>query len=249
MIEHSFLHVPGVGQKTEAYLKRLGVARWSDWFALRDRVSVQLGLRAQLDRVLEESLAALARRDLQALAALLSPGEVWRLAARFPDLRIGYFDIETTGLDRHHSHITVAGLWDGTRETVFVRGRNLERLPQALAACDILVTFNGKRFDLPFVEHAFGIKLSMPHVDLVYPCRRLGLRGGLKAIETRLGIGRSAETQGLGGLDAVILWHSHLEGTPGALERLIRYNLEDVRHLEGVLAHVVAELSLAELSS
>ena len=80
----------------------------------------------------------------------------------------------------------------------------------------------------------------------MYPCRRLGLRGGLKAIETRLGIGRSAETQGLGGLDAVILWQLHLEGAPGALDRLIRYNLEDVRHLEDLLSHVVGELTQAD---
>jgi uncharacterized protein YprB with RNaseH-like and TPR domain len=241
LIDKTFLHVPGVGPATQAYLERLGVSDWKSWFRLRDGLILHRGLKAQLDRIVSSSLEALEARDLPRLAALLGRRELWRLPAAYPDLRLGFFDIETTGLSAD-CELTVAGVWDGRQEQVFVRGQNLEELPACLDACELLVSYNGLRFDIPFIERTFGRRFQQPHLDLLYPCRRLGLRGGLKAIERRLGISRSDDTEGLDGSDAVALWWRWVDGERAALERLVRYNLEDVRNLQLLLRHVMEGL-------
>jgi hypothetical protein len=42
----------------------------------------------------------------------------------------------------------------------------------------------------------------------------------------------------LDGWCAVLLWQYHVQGQAGALETLLRYNLEDVIHLPALLAEV-----------
>lgn len=246
-IERSFTHVQGIGFKLQAYLKRLGVRCWGDWFRLRDRISVPLGLRAELDRVLTDSVAALEARDLPALAAQLGSSEAWRLVASFPDLSVAYVDLEATGptLD---ADITVACIWDSASSRSFVRDRDLEHYAATLEQHDVMVTFGGRRFDVPHSERLAGHPLSLPHIDLKGPLMRLGLRGGLKRIEERLGIERSHATRELRGSDAISLWQRHLAGEPGCLELLIDYNAEDARHLELLLAHVIRELETRELA-
>jgi uncharacterized protein YprB with RNaseH-like and TPR domain len=59
----------------------------------------------------------------------------------------------------------------------------------------------------------------------------LGHRGGLKAIERRLGLQRDESIQDMGGLEAVRLWYRYRRGDRAALERLIRYNLAEVGNL------------------
>jgi len=93
---------------------------------------------------------------------------------------------------------------DGTK--VFINDIDLEDFPQALEGCKAIVTFNGARFDLPFIEHHLaGVNFDQLHIDLLYPLRRLGLTEGLKRIETELGLSRYGETTGLSVFDAVRL--------------------------------------------
>ena len=52
---------------------------------------------------------------------------------------------------------------------------------------DLVVTFNGTSFDLPFIRRAFpNISLPAVHIDLRFVMRRLGYRGGLKKIEKEI---------------------------------------------------------------
>ena len=110
----------------------------------------------------------------------------------------------------------------------------------------MLVTFFGTGFDLPFIRRTFP-KLEMPqmHVDLCYLLRKLGYRGGLKKIETQLGIGRTSETTGLSGMDAVRLWYQYLGGSQKALETLLTYNAEDVRNMSDLLAIGYRKMAMA----
>jgi uncharacterized protein YprB with RNaseH-like and TPR domain len=158
-------------------------------------------------------------------------------------------DIETTGLSPEDSYVTMVGVLDSTEYTACVRDDNLEDLREALEQYDLVVTFNGGSFDLPFLEHHFGRLFGqMAHIDLRHPLRRIGYRGGLKAIEKQLRVGRPSELTGLGGYDAVLLWGMWLKGDASALETLIRYNAEDVASLpalaviayNGLLAQVAA---------
>lgn len=148
-----------------------------------------------------------------------------------------YLDIETTGLDRRRHELTVVGIClehDGRQELVQLHDGSLTagRLLAALPPACRLYSYNGARFDLPFIAARLGIDLAraFPHRDLMHDCWRHDLRGGLKAVEVRLGIGR--ETAGLDGAAAVSLWRDYrLNGNHDALRLLLRYNAEDITNL------------------
>ncbi|MCD4816790.1 MAG: ribonuclease H-like domain-containing protein [Methanosarcinales archaeon] len=72
--------------------------------------------------------------------------------------------------------------------------------------------------------------------------RRLGLTRGLKRIETQLGLSRSDETTGLSGFDAVRLWYRYKRGSQAALDKLVRYNIEDIQNLETIIEMLYASL-------
>lgn len=167
-----------------------------------------------------------------ALARLLPPSEHWRLYADLKD-RVRFIDIETTGL-APEDLITLVGISDGFTSTVLVRGRDLhrERMAALLDGAGLLVTFNGKSFDLPRLRRAFpGLPWHLPHFDLAVEGRRLGLGGGLKKVERRLGYTRPRDLRGVDGPGAVRLWRAHCQGDPRALRRLVRYCRADVRAL------------------
>ena len=47
----------------------------------------------------------------------------------------------------------------------------------------MIVTYNGKTFDVPFIEKYFGIRMNHAHIDLRYVLKSLGYSGGLKMFE------------------------------------------------------------------
>ena len=49
-----------------------------------------------------------------------------------------------------------------------------------------IVSYNGKSFDVPFIENYFGIQLSHAQIDLRYVLGSLGYIGGLKGCERQL---------------------------------------------------------------
>lgn len=237
VLRQTFLHVRGVGHRTEARLWRSGIHAWGEFTprAVPPRVPRSLALRIEAE--LRVSADALQRGRGAYFAAALPSAEHWRAWPEFRNA-IAYLDIETTGLSVGRDALTVVGVYDGRRRMSFVQGENLDELTRALRPVKMLVTFNGSRFDVPFLRRVFP---QVPwrrflHVDLLHPLRRLGFRGGLEAIERDLGIERSDETSGLVGRDAVRLWHAFLDGHDGARDLLIRYNLEDVVHLEPLAA-------------
>lgn len=187
---------------------------------------------ARVEDELVRSQEALAKGRHHYFAVRLPSREHWRA---WPEFRrdVAFLDIETTGLSIGRDAVTVVGIYDGRRKRSFVKGVNLEDLPQALQGKKVLVTFNGLRFDVPFLRRAFPrLPLDQIHVDLMHPLHRLGFYGGLKGIERQLGIERSDETRGLSGFDAVRLWNAYEGGDEDALETLVAYNLEDVVNLE-----------------
>src|SRR5438552_18723133 len=69
------------------------------------------------------------------------------------------------------------------------------------------------------------------------------MRGGLKAVETELGIRRPSEVEELTGYDATVLWAKNLRGDRHALPQLIQYNTEDVVHLKAIMEVAYDRLS------
>lgn len=161
--------------------------------------------------------------------------EAWRLYHEQPEAAV-FLDIETTGLSPETDQITVIGAMVGGQSTVFVEGESLEEFPAYIADRELLVSFNGSQFDVPFLQTRFPeARLDQPHIDLRLVLRSLGYRGGLKAIERQLGLQRDASIQGMSGLEAVRLWQRYREGDQAALDRLIKYNLADVGNLVGLM--------------
>lgn len=244
VLRQTFLHIPGVGYRTEDRLWRAGVRSWEDFHSQREVARLPRSIGRRIEEELDRSEEALLGGRYRYFAANLPLREHWRALPDFRD-SIAYLDIETTGLSMGRDAVTVVGVYDGRRERSFVKGVNLEELPRALEDAKVLVTFNGSRFDVPFLRRAFPkLRLDQLHVDLMHALRRLGFRGGLKAIERQVGIERSEDTAGLDGFDAVRLWRSVEAGDDGALDLLLAYNMEDVVNLESL-----ANLAYAALRS
>jgi len=154
----------------------------------------------------------------------------------------GYLDIETTGLSRERCELTVVGVatFRGTEQRVAqLVGDQIqaESVQNLLTGVDEVYTYNGSRFDLPFIRARLGldVKTCLPHTDLMYHCWRQHLKGGLKVVEKRLGIGRQLTE--VDGYLAVRLWWDYINNANAqALRPLLDYNREDVINL-----HVLRE--------
>ena len=151
-----------------------------------------------------------------------------------------YLDIETTGLSAFYDAITVIGIYlcNGKDDRlVQLVGEQVtsDNLVQALKGVNTIYTYNGSRFDLPFIDAFLGIDLEAGfyHHDLMYDCWRNNLYGGFKAVERQLGIPRQLE--GVGGFGAVLLWWRYQDGgDQDALTLLLQYNKEDVVNLKAL---------------
>ena len=149
-----------------------------------------------------------------------------------------YLDIETTGLSCLYADITVIGIYlvNGSEgKLVQLVGKEVtkDNLLETLKGVDTIYTYNGSRFDLPFINSSLGIDLETvaDHHDLMYDCWRCNLFGGFKSVEQQLGIPR--QLKGIGGLEAVMLWWRYQKyGDQDALALLLQYNKEDVVNLK-----------------
>ncbi|MEJ2071497.1 MAG: ribonuclease H-like domain-containing protein [Syntrophobacterales bacterium] len=244
MLKRTFVHLPGVGRKTEAQMWRRGLATWEDFLEARQVDGLGPARLTWFKSLLQESLRHLDRPEY--FAPRLPPAEYWRLFRHFRS-RTAYLDIETTGTAWPEQTVTVVGLYDGRTMRQYVLGHNLMDFPEALVDVDVLVTFNGSQFDLPVLKAYFrDLPLPPLHLDLRFILARLGFRGGLKNIEPRFGVRRAPEVAGLNGYDAVLLWERFQRGDLTARELLLQYNEEDVLNLE-ILMERAFELSLHKL--
>lgn len=239
MLERTFIHIHGIGPRTEKRLWREGVRNWEDFLHLDRTVFSPLK-----DRIVREELECSRKHlnDAGFFSDRLCAGEMWRLFEAFK-YRTAYLDIETSGGYEGADEITVIGVYDGSAVYSFVNGSNLDRFETAIARYQLVVTFNGSTFDLPFIRRTFpGITLPPAHVDLRFLLKRLGYKGGLKKIEEDFGLIRRPGVRGLNGYDAVLMWRAYREGDAGALARLLEYNRADIVHLKPLMEHGYREM-------
>jgi len=242
VLRSTFQHLPGIGPVTEAELWRAGVRDWSELLRHPGEYGLSAPVAGRVARELAASERAFAERDAGWFGRRLPESEHWRLYPEFAR-ETAYLDIETTGLSPYEGIVTVVTVHGGGATRTFVAGEDLEELPAYLRRFPVLVTFNGSRFDVPFLLVAFPQMVVPPvHVDLRFVLYRLGHAGGLKRIEARLGIGDRTGVEGVHGLDAVRLWQEYRRGSAGALDRLVRYNRADTVNLEPLLALAAGEL-------
>jgi len=246
MLTETFIHVPEIGPERERLLWEAGFRTWWDVLNATDE-DLPSGIpTAFMRHTLTSSLLALQQGRWDAVARLLKPGNHWRAlqivspeiesSLCLPPLRILALDIETEGISKWENHVTAVGICGdatGFEPVVLLPHRpGFERdLFAALEQTDMLLTFNGTQFDIPFLKAQPGLQ-SMPvppfHVDLRFLFAAAGVRGGLKRVQVEMGYVREGALAEVDGYMAVLLWQEHLRRTPGALDTLVRYCLEDV---------------------
>src|SRR5438552_2506078 len=235
MVRKSFIFVPGVGHKTEQYLWRHGVTSWSQLSDGRHLPRISYNKKTHIRDFVRKGTDALRNRDISFFADNLPPNEHWRLYHDFRD-RTLFLDVETTGLSRYYDDITLIGTFDGRESRIFVKDNNLGDLVKLLEKYDVLVTFNGKLFDVPFIKKEFPkLPLQHVHLDLRFLLRSIGIGGPLKEIEQKLGIRRGRDITDIGGREAAVLWSRFLKGDDEALRKLVLYNLSDTKNLKTLM--------------
>lgn len=232
MIERTFQHLPGIGSRGEERLWSMGIKDWDSFLRAEHIRGITTARKIILDQHVRADLAALEH-------------EAWERFIRWPERlhhralphleRIYYLDIETYGVrsrtatiiavsDAEHVHLI-----DGTRADGTV-------LSEILSRAEAIVTFNGSRFDLPYLKRAYAYTPECFTIDLEPLARRAGLAGGLKRIEHELGIIRNRT---LRNGDPLALWRSYrATGDEHFLELLGSYVEQDVLTLPVLLEHI-----------
>jgi uncharacterized protein YprB with RNaseH-like and TPR domain/predicted nuclease with RNAse H fold len=237
MLRNTFLHIPGVGPKTERNLWEKKAFSWSG-FTKSNGYGIPQKTAKRITEYLVLSENALRRKEVQFFSRTLPKSEWWRLYPEFKN-STAFLDIETTGLSFYYNNVTLIGLFNGKEFKVYIRGQNLPDFKDEIGKYSLLVTYNGTLFDLPFLSSEFGeVNFPSVHIDLRFLLRRLGYTGGLKSLEKQLGISRQSEVVGIDGFGATILWNRYTRGDLDALKLLLQYNFADVTNLE-----VLMELS------
>jgi len=165
----------------------------------------------------------------------------------FKNARIGFLDIETTGLDASFGTMlswaikplgekTIAMVTDRKHILSATEDKYLvSKLIEEMLKYDIVCTYYGTKFDIPFARtraHANGLEFpafgSMNHLDLYYVAKsklKLG-RNRLDNVANLYGI--SGKTH----LNPKI-WRHGGQGNPKALKYIYDHNIADVVLLEG----------------
>lgn len=167
------------------------------------------------------------------------------------------FDLETTGLGRGGIFAFMIGLGYFEQgqyivEQVFLPDPDAEinsfdRIMELLKTKSLLVTFNGKTFDVPVLEsrllyHQIWLNIrQMEHLDLLHIARRLWKNKlpscALETIEFYiLGHIRDKELDIEGGDIPQTYFHYLMSGDPELIRRIFVHNHHDILHTGALLA-------------
>ena len=233
MLINTFCHIPRISVKSERRLWEAGLDSWITIAGIGELPFKRVSLEA-VRRHLDESDLQLSLDNPHFFAKTMPSALHWRM---FPEFRhkMAYLDIETTGMNPGPHAITTIALYDGQRVRTYIQGHNLHQFEDDIQCFRVLVTYNGKAFDIPFIESSLNLRLNHVQLDLCHVLRSLGYRGGLKGCEKQLGVHR----QGLEDVDgyfAVLLWKEYVRRrNEKALETLLCYNIYDTVNLETLL--------------
>jgi uncharacterized protein YprB with RNaseH-like and TPR domain len=141
-----------------------------------------------------------------------------------------FLDIETDGMSPTAPITCISVLLNGNM-TTFVRGQNLADFLELWKKSSVIVTFNGKKFDIPRIARTFHFSTIPAHIDLMDEAAHFGLRGGLKKVASSLGF-QWRDDSCLNGKDAISLFRKYASSkNPELLSKLISYNQDDVSAL------------------
>lgn len=239
MLRNTFCHIKGIGPKSEQSLWAQGILNWNDVLYtehgdldIRNLETLMVGVRESLDH--------LERRDPNFFAESLHSNDIWRIFNQFRD-SVAYLDIETNGLAGPGEFITTISMFDGVSVNYYIRDYNLFQFREDVQKYKLIVTYNGKCFDLPVIQKHLGVRFNQAHIDLRFVLSSLGYKGGLKGCEKMMGIDRGELTD-VNGYFAVLLWNEYRKRTNvKALETLLAYNVLDAVNLEYLMVRAYNE--------
>jgi hypothetical protein len=247
MIRNTFSILNGIGEKLERKLWGSGILTWDDFIGCSDITCINPHKKVLFDTSLSSARDALDNADAGFFACTVKRRDHWRLFDIFKE-ESACLDIETNGLmPGSGGVVTVVGIYDGFDYKCFVRHENLaaEDIMEEISRYKYLITFYGAGFDIPYLLRAMpGLKFDIPHFDICFGTRRLGFRGGLKRLESELGIARDETVKDMDGYDAVKLWEYAQKGSSDSLELLKLYNKEDTVNLSAIAEIVYRRLRL-----
>ena len=220
-------------------LQQAGFNSWNDVIERSHALPFSQRLREGLVRWSLQALDRLQKQDIAYFIRAFRPVDHWRILQHFWE-KCTFFDIETTSLNYLEARISTLACWHKGELLQFTRGENLDDFLDLLEECELLVSFNGGSFDVPFVLNTWHLpELPCPHLDVRWVCYHQGYRGGQKAIEQQLGLLRPRELADVRGEDAVWLWERWSQyGCAESLHLLKEYCARDVLHLREVSARM-----------
>lgn len=234
MIRNTFSILNGIGERMEKRLWRDGILTWDDFIGAGDIDFISPDRKTSFDSSFSTAAEKLNEGNASFFAKTVKRRDQWRLFETFRNDSV-CLDIETNGLPAGKGgYVTVVGLYDGHECKSLVAGENLtvDNLNRELASYKCLITYYGVSFDIPFLLRSFpGVMFDIPHFDLCFAAKRLGINGGLKKLELLLGIERNEDVVGLNGYDAVKLWELAKRRDNNAMRLLLTYNREDTVNL------------------
>jgi len=167
-----------------------------------------------------------------------------------------FLDIECTNINADIGQITAVGIIkEDKREVKFVGSLEEEKevlnwLKKELENCDLIITWYGSKFDIPFILTRALINnidmsklLKIHSLDLCEFCKRnfLFSKNNLSEISKSLNIQKNKE---ISGKDVLRLYIKALKGDKKAREEIIKNCLDDLETLEKIFKKLEPYLSL-----
>lgn len=175
-----------------------------------------------------------------------------------------FLDLETTGLGRNQTFAFLIGLgyYEGNQlvvEQIFLpipeaEINSFDRLAEILATKAVIITFNGKTFDIPILESRLlynRVWLNLrekEHIDLLQLARKLWKNKlpscALETLEFYL-MGKVREEEW--DIDSELIPQTYfqylLTGDPGALKRVFLHNQLDILHTAALFTIICDSIS------
>lgn len=218
--------IEGISEALEKHNWESGIVSQED---LRQKSNWQYSIFDE--NPLDLSINALKNNDVDYYIKRLNKKDYYRIAFSYPN-KVMFLDIETTGLSKVYSYITMIGWYKNSKYKCWLHGNPVDKLIKDLNDINIVVTFNGTLFDLPFIKEKYEdlhhVLSNKAHIDLRFFAKRYNYTGGQKKIEEELGFVRPNDLEGVDGKEAISLWYKFLKGDRLALDKLIYYNYNDI---------------------